>query len=273
MAQKAQDQGSSGNTKDSPKTKRNRHRNYCFTFNNYTEDNIDFLTHYFENFCNGYCFQEEKVETPHLQGVIKFKNPKEFSSLKKELPKEIHWEPCRSLKASIDYCSDYKKRHGRIWHKNMKIKYQPKDPLKGKTLYPWQKNVLDMITKKCEDDRKVYWFWEGTGNTGKTTLAKHICIHYNAIYVTGKSRDIKFAIAETLEKNPPDIIIYDFTRSQEEFISYQSIEEVKNGIFFSGKYEGKMIIYDSPWVICFANYPPEEHKMSSDRWSILKLYD
>lgn len=74
-----------------------------------------------------------------------------------------------------------------------------------------------------------------------------------------------------LEKKPPDIIIYDYTRTQESFISYQSIEEVKNGIFFSGKYEGKMIIYDSPWVIVFANYPPELQAMSSDRWIVKEI--
>ncbi len=54
----------------------------------------------------------------------------------------------------------------------------------------------------------------------------------------------------------------------EDYVSYQALEEIKDGIFFSGKYEGGMKIFNSPHVICFANFSPAEHKLSGDRWVV-----
>ncbi len=85
-----------------------RHRSYCFTWNNYIEENIDTLAHTFiEIGAKKYIFQEEIGEgnnTPHLQGVVCFKNPVWFNTMKR-IDNKIHWEPCKDLKASIKYCS------------------------------------------------------------------------------------------------------------------------------------------------------------------------
>ena len=37
----------------------------------------------------------------------------------------------------------------------------------------------------------------------------------------------------------------DFTRDVEEYVSYQAIEAIKNGIFYNTKYESKMITYNT----------------------------
>ena len=63
----------------------------------------------------------------------------------------------------------------------------------------------------------------------------------------------------------------DFTRDVEEYVSYQAIEAIKNGIFYNTKYESKMITYNSPHVIIFANFFPDITKLSSDRWVIREL--
>jgi len=89
-----------GNTK----TPRNRSRNWCFTWNNYTEnDKIEvkrLLSEY------EFVFQEETGEngTPHLQGCFQNKNAIEFEKVKKMLPK-CHIEKCKSWDASKKYCS------------------------------------------------------------------------------------------------------------------------------------------------------------------------
>lgn len=85
-----------------------RHRSYCFTWNNYTTENIDTLTHTFSELSvKKYCFQEEigeKNKIPHLQGVVQFNNPIYFNTLKR-IDEKIHWEICKDIKGSIKYCS------------------------------------------------------------------------------------------------------------------------------------------------------------------------
>lgn len=100
--------------------KSQRARSWCFTLNNYTQKDIDTLTH--ENFkleTNKFCFQEEKGEngTIHLQGVISYKDAKSFTNMKKLLPL-AHWEQCRNLKRSLRYCSKDTTRNGKIYTHN-----------------------------------------------------------------------------------------------------------------------------------------------------------
>lgn len=70
---------------------------------------------------------------------------------------------------------------------------------------------------------------------------------------------------------PPKIIIIDIPRYNMDYISYGGMEEIKNGCFFSSKYEGGMVLMNSPHVIVFANQPPDEGMMSKDRWKVKLL--
>lgn len=67
----------------------------------------------------------------------------------------------------------------------------------------------------------------------------------------------------------PALIVYDVPRTTADFISYTALESLKNGCFFSGKYEGGQVLMPHPHVVVFANQRPDESKMSADRW---KLY-
>lgn len=83
---------------------------------------------------------------------------------------------------------------------------------------------------------------------------------------------MKYAVKLLCDKNsPPKIIVFDIERSRENFVSYGGIEEVKNGLFFSPKYEGGMCIYNSPHIFVFANFPPDETQLSEDRWNIINI--
>lgn len=57
-------------------------------------------------------FQLEKGEkgTPHVQGVVGYKNQRSFASMCTSLPK-AHVEPCKNATASWDYCQ---KEEGRL---------------------------------------------------------------------------------------------------------------------------------------------------------------
>lgn len=241
-----------------------KRRHWFLTINNYEGLDIESLQK-----CDMYQFQEEigTNGTPHLQCYVGWKNPRSFKCMKDKF-KTAHIEVCKNIHAARQYCVKMETRNGKIWSNIQKreniidvfTRYEPKE---------WQTKCLGLI-ERDPDERTIYWFWENKGCSGKTTLAKHICINQKeAIYVSGKASDIKFAISEMEVK--PKIIIWDLCRSQEDYVSYQGIEEVKNGIFFSGKYKGGMVIYNNPHVIIFANFPPDRSKLSKDRWKVYNI--
>lgn len=253
-----------GNTKTTPL----RARGWCFTLNNYTEDDIENVTHLAQD-CLHYGVQEEvgASGTRHLQGFFYYKSARTFLAMKAKIDK-AHWEKMRgNIKSNYEYCTAKKKRapNGRMWTDKVSIR----DPLDGLDLKDWQREILALV-KTTPDDRTIHWYWDEIGCTGKTTIAKHICINDDtAIYVTGKSNDIKYAISQMKVK--PRVVIWDLVRSSENFVSYEALEAVKNGIFFSGKYEGQMVIFDNPHVIVFANFEPDMDKLSRDRWKVTDI--
>jgi len=46
---------------------------------------------------------------------------------------------------------------------------------------------------------------------------------------------------------------------------------LKDGVVFSGKYEGGARLFPPPHVIIFANFLPDFTKLSADRWVIRTL--
>lgn len=252
-------------------------RAYIITWNNYDVEELKWYNEYVRttSLVAKFVHQEEVGEsgTPHIQGGIYFKSPRSFMAVKKDLPK-CHIEVAKSWKKVVEYCSKMDTRNGTVeTNINGLVKKALIDPLDGKSLYPWQEEVLTII-KLEPDERTIHWYWEEDGCAGKTTLAKHICIkNKGAIYLTGKAADMKFGVFSYVEQeNNPDIIILDFARSKMGVtISYDGIEQIKNGIFFNTKYESKMVIYNSPHVVCLANWPPDEKMMSNDRWHIVNI--
>lgn len=232
-----------------------------FTWNNYTKAGVKELIKKFKNKGCLYIFGYEVAPTtgtPHLQGYIE--SPKKIRPIETFGTKEITWlKATKGRQSNIDYCS----KDGNIVT-NFNI---PKDPLKDKKLYKWQKKVIKII-KREPDDRTIHWFW-GEGNNGKTALAKHICMNYDACYVNGAGKDIKYFIANL--NNVPKIVIFGIPRATDS-ISYSALEEVKDGIIFSPKYESCMKMYNPPHIIVLANFEPDREMLSPDRWVVKRLH-
>lgn len=85
-----------------------RKRDYCFTINNYTEDDLAALLLLSLNDNVKYLIYGKEVGdlgTPHLQGYIYWKNAVLFSAVKKVLPRS-HIEASRgTIQQNVDYCS------------------------------------------------------------------------------------------------------------------------------------------------------------------------
>lgn len=274
--------GSNGSTRVGNTKRPSRSIHWCFTWNtpymsHMYEENIKKFITLLANGSNGskkYVFQEEIGENgnDHLQGYIAFNNKsRPFELFKKHFP-NIHWEKCRSPTHSIAYCSNKNKRreNGKIWVKGIHIPETVKC-LEFDQLYPWQREVVDKLSHP--NDRTVYWFWDPEGNVGKSALVKFLCLTHDALLLSGKGSDMKYGVVSYKEKNGvyPALIIVDIPRTVLDYVSYSAIEEVKNGCFFSGKYEAQMCVFNNPSIFCFANEKPKTEKMSKDRWKIAEI--
>lgn len=79
-------------------------RNWCFTINNYTEDDLKSIPDWD---CKAVAFSQETGEsgTPHLQGFVCFQNAVRLSTMKLLHPR-AHWEIMRgSIQDNERYCS------------------------------------------------------------------------------------------------------------------------------------------------------------------------
>jgi hypothetical protein len=251
--------GTAGNTE-----KQSLQKDYwCFTYNNYTIEKIEQLVQIFSHECDWYIFQEENGEetgTPHLQGTLKLKKRQRMTALKKWNVK-ISWKPTKSVSASMTYCTKEKTRTGRQWVHGIKI------PEKEITLWQKWQFEIEEICKTEPDDRTIHWYWEPIGKTGKTTLARYLTRKYRAIPLEGKKNDVLYCAAQ----HESEIYIYDLERTMENYISYGSIEKIKNGYYMCSKYKSKPIDRNPPHVFVFANFPPDKTALSEDRWHIVKI--
>lgn len=244
-----------------------RSRAWFFTLDNANISMVAQICNIFGNL--EYVFQLEKADSGmiHFQGVVRYKNPVEcWPNLK------AHWERCRNWRKAIIYCSKVETRIDGPWTnlKNLKFRKTIKDPLRGVKPYVWQKEILEII-KNEPDNRKIFWYYESEGNSGKSTLCKHIVMNYNACLLGGNCKDNFCAIKIFIEKKDMDIVVFDIPRSQFNSISYKTIECVKNGMVFNSKYESGQLIFNSPHVIVMCNFPPDLSKLSRDRWVIKNI--
>lgn len=257
-----------GNTKTPP-----RYRKYIFTLNNWSQEEYEYIVKCLTLKHGEFIIGEEIGEngTPHLQGFVKFKNAIQFNTIKQIMPR-AHIERARgTIEENKIYCSKEKIKICTlpIERKEKIIKY-----IYDKIVWKeWQQKIIDIAETK-PDDRTINWVWDKMGNSGKSFLAKYLVVKYNALVCSGKKSDIFHEIKLWLEMNPhddPKIIIMDVPRHNTEYINYGCLEEIKNGMLYSGKYEGGICVFFSPHVFVFANIEPDYTKMSNDRWNVIEL--
>lgn len=259
-----------------PKVDR-RSRNWFLTWNNYDAESIGVLLNLAQ--VKSYCIQEEVGEeegTPHLQGVMTFNTNVRWSALSNACDKKCRWATCKNLAAARNYCSKVKTRAGKQWLKGFRIPNNVSviDPMDGKVLYDWQQEIIQMISEKAHD-RKVYWYWSAEGNVGKSVLCKHMVLKHDAIVVGGVFKDAFYAIVQRVAKRgvgSVHVVVFTLSRSQGNKVSYTAMEQIKDGMFFSAKYESGMCVYNPGHVLVFANVEPDMSQLSSDRW-VVKCLD
>lgn len=239
-------------------------KKWCFTLNNYSDSDISSISSKFDTYCDVWFYGKEVGEngTPHLQGYCEFK--KKCRPKSKIDNEKIHWEKAKGSKTdNIEYCSKDGPLTGKGFPKPIKTIEPDKE---------WMKNIIEIVNNE-PDPRTIYWFWEPDGGAGKSAFTKWLIVNKGALVLSGKAADMKYGILKYKEKNgdAPDIVIFDVPRSNQDYISYTGMEEIKNGFFFSPKYESDMVVFNSPHIIVFANNLPEYSKLSADRWKVIDI--
>lgn len=255
-------------------------KGWCFTLNNPAPGEFDKLKAWCQENKDdlvGWAMQEEDEGTPHIQGHFGLVKKDRSISLFKRILGHVrtHMEVRKgSVAENQRYCLDVSKRSQ--GGQSYSMGYATPTLLFAKEdLRPNQRS----IAKKYDEPenhkfgRKIHWYWERDGGWGKSILAKYMVDRMGAYVLSGRASDAKYAIANyiTVHGGAPSIIIFDVPRSNLQFVSYQVLEEIKNGLFFSGKYEGGMCRFNSPHVLVFANEEPDHAKLSEDRWEVIEL--
>lgn len=277
-----------------------RSRRWVLTLNNYTEEDFyTIYTHYTRVSTFWILAKEvgEKKGVPHLQCYMEFKN----AVAKSHLIRTYGWTAALDMakgsrQENVTYCSkDFthvqvntveelkvkEKNHYMCNFDvssferefNMKKNSRPLQIIEK--LHAWQQTIVDEIDAGQPDDRTINWIYDTKGGVGKTALIRYLISKRGALVVSGKAADIKFAITTFVTTHPGvyDIppVIWTIPRAQQNHISYSALEEIKDGVFFSGKYESGQVIFNSPHLYCFSNSPPEVEKMTTKRWNVRKF--
>lgn len=119
----------------------------------------------------------------------------------------------------------------------------------------WEKLIVE------QDWRKILWIYDPEGENDKTKFVKYMISKHGAFLgANGRSCDIMQAY------NNEDIVMLDFSRSEEEKINYTILEKMKNGFIHKTKYQSTSIMRTPIKLCVMANFEPDLTKLSKDRW-------
>lgn len=237
------------------------HRRWCFTLNNYTNDEIHTFKIKLEDYILGY--EVGASGTPHIQGYCEFKNARSFESMQKICPRAHFLFTKRSKRENLVYCS----KEGKYEIMGMKVP----DVLWIITeLLPWQLEIENII-KSIPDRRTIHWYWEEEGCRGKTQLLKYLLFKYTHVEFARCEHSSDICTLADIEKTA---YIIDFPRDvKPSFSPWNALEQLKDGLISDAKMKKKCrnVLMNSPHVIVFANWPPEMGFLSKDKLKITHL--
>jgi len=233
-----------------------------------------------------YLFQLEQGEEGnwHYQGYLRLSNKRRSHTLGAELGQKF---PGIWIKPAVAgqgdalrrYCikQDATYRAG-PWadkpiNQSFGKSYEGKGLPEYKSLYPFQAKIVDDVKAACTDDRSINWVYDPIGGVGKSILAKYIVYHRLGYFVSvAKASDIANVV---IKRGAAPAYMFDIPRTKSNQVSddelYQILEQVKNGMVFTGKYEGGELLMDPPHIWVFSNFYPNYSKMSHGRFKVYSV--
>lgn len=135
--------------------------------------------------------------------------------------------------------------------------------------FGWQTRVAGILGGD-PSDRVINFVHESVGNAGKSWFCRYmLSTKPDKVQVLsiGKRDDLAYAIDAS-----KSIFLFDIPRGQMEYLQYPVLEMLKDRLVFSPKYESLCKrLHAVPHVVIFSNEPPDETKMSVDRYNIIAI--
>ncbi len=207
--------------------------------------------------------------TPHLQGYLEFKEKKRPLNL---FPKGAHWAKAKgNTDQNFKYCNKDALKEG--IEMTFVHGYKIKPPIKViKTLRPFQLEIEQMLLGPVNEG-KIIWIYDAEGQLGKTQLLRYLHTkHEMPFSYGGKASDIinlVFNHKDYLLSTDKGVMIYNFGRDTDnEKISYKSMEQISDGCISNTKFETGCFVCNKPHVLVMANCLPRESSLSAGRWII-----
>lgn len=273
-----------GNTKSPPRKKAktekvkkkraNGAKRWCFTWNNYPENWVALLAPVFEG-SEGWIGGREvapETGTKHIQGYVEF----EFKTRPigyRGAPKQIHWgdengKPAKGTRAqNIAYCA----KDGDVEEAST---FKAPRPLPVIEPYGWQLDKLKDLDQEPEK-RTIHWIWSDAASRGKSDFARVLVQDKGFLICSGKAADMKYLIVKHKERTGdyPWGVVFDVPRSSFKYLSYTGIEEIKNGVFASTKFECAPVVMPYCHVVVLSNFAPDLDNvdMSANRFVVLNV--
>ena len=264
-----------------PIPKSSQRKRWFFTMNNYAQADVDNLQRFFDLEVVTGGFQAEiapRTGTKHIQGFFILSRRMRFQQF--GLKPDTHFE---AMRGSITDCVNYVTKSDSFdTEANIRFLKGVEMPeeivtIKQENFFEWQQTAHAILQTE-PDERVIYWKFDD-GNTGKSAFVKWACVHMGAIMISGKGSDVKHGVVNYIDSHngiAPKIIFVDIPRSvllnwNRSYTDFSAIEAIKNGNFFSDKYDSKQVIMNAPHVMIFANNFPNLEMLTRDRWDIREI--
>lgn len=150
----------------------------------------------------------------------------------------------------------------------------PKDVVALRKLYPWQQEMMDMLS--VYDERRIDIIYDPRGNHGKSTFVRFMATVKGAanIPMARDYRDIMRTAYCLNHKKERKIFLIDMPRAMNktklcEF--FAGVETLKSGYVFDDRHVFKEEYIDRPRICIFTNELPELGLLSRDMWHIWSI--
>lgn len=147
--------------------------------------------------------------------------------------------------------------------------FSPSPRLVEGALRDWQRELEERVAQP-PNDRHVMFLVDENGNSGKSWLTSYWFTHRPEqiqMLSVGKRDDLAHAIDPT-----KSLFVFDVPRGGMEYLQYTILEQLKNRVIFSPKYDSRTkILRKTPHVVVFCNEEPDRTKMSRDRFKVTHI--
>lgn len=133
----------------------------------------------------------------------------------------------------------------------------------------WQDELAQLLDDPA-DDRSVSFYLDVAGGAGKTWFQQwYFTKHPEKVQLLGVGKRDDMAYAVDASKS---VFFVNVPRGGMEFLQYTILEQLKDRMVFSTKYQSSMkTLSVTPHVVVFCNEMPDMNKMSADRYIIKVL--